>query len=71
MKINDYVTRKKYNNDVLFQVIHIDHDVAYLKGINYRLIADVKLSDLKEASLKDDFFSFQTQNRHTPPFGAA
>lgn len=59
MKINDYVTRKKYNNDVLFQVIHIDHDVAYLKGINYRLIADAKLSDLKEASLKDDFFSFE------------
>lgn len=45
-KIGDYVTRKSYNNDILFEVVDIDEDIAYLKGIDVRLYADSYLDDL-------------------------
>lgn len=40
------VTRKSYENDVVFKIYKIDGDVAYLKGINVRLCADSKIDDL-------------------------
>ena len=60
-KINDIVTRDSYHNDTLFRIIQIDGDIAYLKGINIRLYADSKLSDLRlvdesEAKVDDAFF---------------
>lgn len=45
-KIGDLVTRKSYNNDLLFQIIDIDDDIAYLKGVDVRLYADSYLDDL-------------------------
>ena len=44
--IHDYVTRKSYNNDIVFEIIDIVGDIAYLKGINIRLEADSELDDL-------------------------
>ena len=44
--IGDYVTRKSYNNDIVFEIIDIVGDIAYLKGINIRLEADSEISDL-------------------------
>ena len=44
--IGDYVTRKSYNNDIVFEIIDIVGDIAYLKGINIRLEADSELDDL-------------------------
>ena len=44
--IHDYVTRKSYNNDIVFEIENIDGNIAYLKGINIRLEADSLLDDL-------------------------
>ena len=45
--IGDYVTRKSYNNDIVFKIVSIHNNVAYLKGVNVRLFATSFLSDLK------------------------
>ena len=44
--IGDLVTRKSYNNDVVFEITDIVDDVYYLKGTNFRLRADSPISDL-------------------------
>lgn len=44
--IGDSVTRKSYNNDIVFKIEDIDGNIAYLKGINIRLEADSVLDDL-------------------------
>ncbi len=49
-KIGDIVTRNSYNNDILFTIIDIKEDVAYLKGLDVRLYADSNLDDLEIAS---------------------
>jgi len=46
-KVGDLVTRDSYNNDVIFRIIELKDDIAYLKGLNIRLKADSKTSDLK------------------------
>lgn len=46
-KVGDLVTRHSYNNDVVFKIIEINGNVAYLKGLNVRLCADSNVSDLK------------------------
>lgn len=46
-KIGDLVTRKSYNNDIVFKIMRIDDKVAYLKGLNIRLCADSSTDDLK------------------------
>ncbi len=45
-KIGDYVTRISHQNDVIFKIINIENNVAYLKGLNLRLMADSFLNDL-------------------------
>ncbi len=49
-KIGDYVTRVSYDHDLVFRVVDIVDNVAYLKGVNVRLYADSEVSDLKVAS---------------------
>ncbi len=46
LKINDLVTRKSYGNDILFKITNINNEVATLKGVNIRLIADALIDDL-------------------------
>lgn len=46
-EIGDIVTRKSYNNDTVFIITDIENEVAYLKGVNIRLIADSVLEDLE------------------------
>lgn len=59
-KIGDLVTRNSYQNDLLFKIIDIDEEIAYLKGVDVRLYADSEIDDLtlvttkKESSLKED-----------------
>ena len=50
-KIGDYVTRNSYDNDILFIIVDIKDDIAYLKGIDVRLYADSNLDDLELVSL--------------------
>lgn len=53
-KIGDYVTRKSYNNDIIFQIVKIIDDVYYLKGVRVRLCADSDLEDLEKADINRD-----------------
>ena len=53
-KVKDFVTRKSYNNDILFVITLIKDDIAYLKGVDVRLYADSCLDDLEKASLGND-----------------
>lgn len=46
IEVGNYVTRKSYNNDILFKVISIKNDKCYLKGCEVRLLADSLISDL-------------------------
>jgi spore coat assembly protein len=45
-KIGDYVTRKKYGNDIVFKITKIDNKKIYLKGVDLRLYADANIEDL-------------------------
>lgn len=45
--VGDYVTRKSYNNDIVFKIVRIEDDVYYLKGIYIRLYADSFEDDLE------------------------
>jgi len=46
IKIGDLVTRKSYNQDLLFRVTEIHDSTAVLFGEDFRLIADAPISDL-------------------------
>jgi len=52
-KIGDLVTRKSYDNDILFKIINIVEDMVYLKGIDVRLIADSDIDDLEKYDCKN------------------
>ena len=58
-KIGDYVTRNSYGNDIIFLIIDIKDDIALLKGVNMRLIANSPLSDLviDNSEREDEFFN--------------
>ena len=45
-KIGDYVSRNSYENDVIFKIIDIKDDIAFLKGFDVRLVADSNINDL-------------------------
>ena len=45
-KIGDLVSRKSYNNDIVFKIINISSNNVYLKGLDLRLYADSPLNDL-------------------------
>ena len=51
--IGDYVSRKSYNNDIIFKIIDIKEDTAVLKGVDLRLYADSNLSDLKKEDVSN------------------
>ena len=59
MRIGDYVVRKKYNRDILFEIFDIKDDVYYLRGVELRLIADSEEEDLELSEVQphdDDHF---------------
>ena len=60
MKVNDLVTRNKYNNDIIFRIIDIKENKVVLKGEVVRLIADSIISDLR-------LFSFEEKKTLTLP----
>jgi len=53
VKVNDIVGRKSYNLDTMFRIEKITADIAYLKGIFYRLTADAPVSDLQVISSEE------------------
>jgi len=50
----DLVTRKSYNNDIIFKVNDIIEDNFILVGINMRLCADSKIEDLQAYNLNEN-----------------
>lgn len=62
--VGDIVSRNSYNNDVIFKIIKIENDKAYLKGVEVRLLADAPTSDLKVCNEKNcDFFEVDISNK--------
>jgi spore coat assembly protein len=59
ISIGDYVTRKSYNNDIIFKVVDIQGDNCFLHGVCVRLFADSPLNDLKiyNDDVEDDDFA--------------
>ena len=64
MEIGDYVVRKKYHRDILFQIYGKRNNIYYLKGVELRLLADATADDLEIATLslmrQDDDLSLDT-----------
>ena len=56
-KIGDLVTRKSYDNDIVFKIINIEGNTYILKGVVVRLFADSPVEDLKiyNSTSIDDF----------------
>ena len=64
MKIGDYVVRKKYNKDIIFEIFDIQGDIYYLRGVDLRLIADRDIDDLELSDIQpyqEDSFSIIRQ----------
>ena len=64
MKIGDYVVRKKYNRDILFEIFDIQDNIYYLRGVELRLIADSDREDLELSEIQpyqNDHFSIERQ----------
>lgn len=67
-QVGDLVTRIKYNHDVVFKILSIKNETAYLKGVHVRLYADAPLEDLQlykndERTLEDDDIELFLGNR--------
>ena len=57
-KVGDLVTRNSYNNDIVFEIMSIEDNICYLRGVFVRLCADSDISDLKkyvDEDLNDNF----------------
>lgn len=56
-RIGDLVSRKSYNNDIIFRIIDLVGDNYILKGVSVRLYADSYEEDLKlvTGEIKNDF----------------
>lgn len=52
MDIGDYVVRKTYNRDILFEITDIRDDVYYLRGVELRLSADSYRDDLELSDIQ-------------------
>lgn len=55
-RIGDYVTRKSHNNDIVFEIIDINGNTIYLKGMDVRLLADSDVNDLVKVVQENDLY---------------
>ena len=56
-QLGDLVTRKSYDNDIVFKIVGVREDNYILKGVYVRLFADSPKDDLKiHNNLEDDDF---------------
>lgn len=57
-EVGDLVTRKSYDNDIVFKIINVENSNYILMGVSIRLIADAPKDDLKHYSnIESDDFS--------------
>lgn len=45
-KHGDIVARKSYGEDIIFRIEKLERDLAILRGVEYRLLADAEIEDL-------------------------
>ena len=62
IKKGDYVSRKSYNNDIIFKVLNIKDEVYYLKGQDVRLYADSFKEDLVKEELREEKEEITVEN---------
>ena len=62
IKKGDYVSRKSYNNDIIFKVLNIKDEVYYLKGQDVRLYADSFKEDLVKEELIEEKEEITVEN---------
>ena len=58
LKVGDYVTRKSYDNDIIFIITDINENEVIIKGYDVRLIANAPIEDLvlcSEQNKVDEF----------------
>lgn len=53
MKEGMFVTRKKYNHDIIFRIVSIDGNMCNLRGEYVRLLATASIDDLVEIDMKE------------------
>lgn len=53
-KVGQCVTRKSYNNDVVFMITDIRGNICYLQGVSLRLFADSPFDDLVKCDGDND-----------------
>lgn len=66
-KVGDYVTRKKYGNDIIFKIIDIEDEIIHLIGVDVRLCADAHKDDLFMAPIpkkKDEIDNIRSINKN-------
>lgn len=61
MQVGDFVVRKKYQKDIIFEIYRIEENLAYLKGVEIRLLADSPLDDLEIVS--ETYRLFENEQR--------
>ena len=62
IKKGDYVSRKSYNNDIIFKVLNIKDEIYYLKGHDVRLYADSFKEDLVKEELRESKEDLSEEN---------
>ena len=56
------MTRKSYNNDIIFKVINIKEGICYLKGAEVRLYADSIIDDLERCKEPEENIQEDVRN---------
>ena len=56
-QLGDIVTRKSYDNDIIFKIIGVRENKYILKGVYVRLFADSPVDDLNLCNKNDDDFN--------------
>lgn len=62
--LGDFVTRKSYNNDIIFKIISIEDDIVYLKGVDVRLLADAPIMDINLADNNIEEFNVDIEEEN-------
>lgn len=62
--LGDFVTRKSYNNDIIFKIISIEDDMVYLKGVDVRLLADAPIMDINLADNNIEEFNVDIEEEN-------
>ena len=62
--LGDFVTRKSYNNDIIFKIISIEDDMVYLKGVDVRLLADAPIMDINLADNNIEEFNVDIEEKN-------